>query len=49
MNICELQLLKVVARTCGHNHINQFHFDDISTFNWNIRKVIGILFTGTNP
>ncbi len=40
---------KVVARACGHDHINKFHFDDLSTFNWDIHKLTGILYAGTNP
>ena len=43
------QLLKVVARACGHDHINKFHFEDLSTFNWDIHKLTGILYAGTNP
>jgi len=42
-------LLKVVARACGHAHTNQFEFDDLSTFNWDIHKLTGINYAGVNP
>ena len=42
-------LLKVVARSCGHDHVNKFEFDDLSTFNWDIHKLTGISYAGVNP
>jgi len=42
------QLLKVVARACGHANVNQFDFNDLSTFNWDIHKLTGIHYAGVN-
>ena len=42
-------LLEVVARSCGHDHVNKFEFDDLSTFNWDIHKLTGISYAGVNP
>jgi len=41
-------LLKVVARSCGHDDVNKFQFDDLSTFNWDIYKLTGISYAGVN-
>ena len=43
------QLLRVVARACGHDDVKKFHFDDLSTYNWDIHKLTGISYAGTNP
>ncbi len=42
------QLLKVVARSCGHDHTDKFRFDDLSTYNWDIHKLTGISYAGVN-
>jgi glutamate synthase domain-containing protein 2 len=40
------ELLKVVARSCGHAHINQFNFNDLSTFNRDMHHLTGIPYAG---
>ena len=42
------KLLKVIARSCGHDHISKFKFDDLSTYNLDIHKLTGILYAGVN-
>lgn len=41
-------LIKVVARSCGHSHINQFNFNDLSTLNYEMHKLTGIPYAGIN-
>ncbi len=43
------QLLKVVARACGHDDVNKFNAEDLSTFDINIHKLTGIHYAGINP
>ena len=40
------ELIKVVARACGHSHINQFNFDDLSTYDWDMHRLTGIRYAG---
>ena len=42
------KLIKVVARACGYNDISGFNHTDLSTFDFNIHKLTGIPFAGTN-
>jgi glutamate synthase domain-containing protein 2 len=39
-------LIKVVARSCGYHHINQFNKDDLSTFDWDLYKLTGVNYAG---
>ena len=41
-------LIKVVARACGYDHINKFNFNDLSTFNQDIYKLTHIHYAGIN-
>lgn len=41
-------LIKVIARACGHDSIEKFNHNDLSTFDHNIHKLTGINFAGTN-
>lgn len=40
------ELIKVVARACGHDHIEKFNFDDLSTLNYEMHKLTGIHYAG---
>lgn len=42
------QLIQVVARACGHSHIDQFSMKDLSTYNYQMHQLTGIPFAGTN-
>jgi glutamate synthase domain-containing protein 2 len=39
-------LIKVVARACGHDDIKKFNFDDLSTFNREMHKLTDIHYAG---
>ncbi|WP_026231808.1 glutamate synthase-related protein [Neolewinella persica] len=41
-------LMKVVARSCGHDDINKFNQNDLSTFDRDIHHLTGISYAGTN-
>lgn len=42
-------LVKVVARSCGHSHVNQFSKSDLSTFDRDMHHLTGIPYAGINP
>jgi glutamate synthase domain-containing protein 2 len=39
-------LIKVVARSCGHDHVRKFNFNDLSTLNYEMHKLTGIDYAG---
>ena len=39
-------LIKVIARACGHDNISQFNQDDLSTFDWDLHKLTGVNYAG---
>jgi glutamate synthase domain-containing protein 2 len=39
-------LMKVVARSCGHDHVSKFNFNDLSTLNYDMHRFTGIPFAG---
>jgi glutamate synthase domain-containing protein 2 len=41
-----VHLMQVLARACGHNHLNQFETRDLTTFNVDISKLTGIRYAG---
>ena len=43
------ELIKVVARACGHDHISKFNQGDLSTFNHDMHRLTGIHYAGVNP
>ena len=40
------ELMKVMARACGHLHLNQFNVDDITTWKKEMSELSGIRFAG---
>lgn len=42
-------LMKVVARSCGHDDVTKFNFNDLSTLNYEMHKLTGIPYAGINP
>lgn len=42
-------LMKVVARACGHDDFTKFERSDLSTYNWDMHKLTGIPYAGINP
>jgi glutamate synthase domain-containing protein 2 len=41
-------LMKVIARSCGHDDIKKFNFNDLSTLNYEMNKLTGIQYAGVN-
>ena len=39
-------LMKVVARSCGHDDFSKFNFKDLSTLNYEMNKLTGIRYAG---
>jgi methylamine---glutamate N-methyltransferase subunit C len=39
-------LMKVIARACGHDDVAKFEFDDLSTIDFDIHKLTGIKYAG---
>ncbi len=39
-------LMKVLARACGHTHLNQFRLDDLTTFKREMAELSGVRFGG---
>ncbi len=44
-----VELMKVMARACGHSHLNKFSSDDIATFDFKLAQLSGIPFSGFDP
>ena len=42
------ELMKVVARACGHDDFAKFEFDDLSTLNYEMHKLTGIKYAGVD-
>ena len=40
------ELIKVIARSCGHDDVQKFNFNDLSTLNYEIHQLTGIRYTG---
>jgi glutamate synthase domain-containing protein 2/CDGSH-type Zn-finger protein len=43
------ELMKVMARACGHASFGQFSKDDLSTFDFELARLSGIEYSGYNP
>ena len=43
------ELVKVVARACGHDDVGKFNLNDLSTYDYDIHKLTGIAYAGVNP
>jgi glutamate synthase domain-containing protein 2/CDGSH-type Zn-finger protein len=41
-----VDLMKVMARACGHRHLQQFNRDDLATLDWSMARQSGIPFAG---
>ena len=42
-------LMKVIARSCGHHALSDFEASDLSTFNYDMHRLTGIPYAGVNP
>ena len=43
------ELIKVIARACGHDDIAKFNFNDLSTYDYDMHRLTGIPYAGVNP
>ncbi len=43
-----VSLMEVLARACGHKHLNQFNFDDLTTFKRDMTDLTGIHYGGVS-
>ncbi|VAX07396.1 Glutamate synthase [NADPH] large chain [hydrothermal vent metagenome] len=43
------ELMKVMARACGHSSLNEFNHEDIATFDLRLAQLSGIDFSGFDP
>ncbi|RMF03646.1 MAG: FMN-binding glutamate synthase family protein, partial [Chloroflexi bacterium] len=44
-----VHLMQVLARACGHSHLNQFCVDDLTTYNREMAYLTGIHYGGVTP
>jgi len=44
-----VHLMQVLARACGHGHLNQFAMDDLTTWNRDVAYLTGIAYAGVTP
>lgn len=40
------ELIKVVARACGHDDVNNFRFEDLTTIDFDMHRLTGIAYAG---
>ena len=41
-----VELMKILARACGHTHLNQLNADDLTTWKWDMAKLSGVPYGG---
>ncbi|HEX4492316.1 MAG TPA: glutamate synthase-related protein [Acidimicrobiia bacterium] len=41
-----VELMQVLARACGHSHLNQFSLDDLTSFDRNVADLAGVAYGG---
>jgi glutamate synthase domain-containing protein 2 len=44
-----VELMKILARACGHTHLNQFCFDDLTTWKEEMARLSGVAYGGVTP
>lgn len=44
-----VELMQVLARACGHSHLNQFCIDDLTTWNRDLAYLSGVQYAGVMP
>jgi glutamate synthase domain-containing protein 2 len=43
-----VDLMRVMARACGHPHLSHFNRDDLATLDWSMARLSGIPFSGVD-
>ena len=41
-----VELMQVMARACGHNHLNKFNVEDLATWREEMARLSGVRFSG---
>ena len=44
-----VELMQVMARACGHDHLNQFEKSDLASWHESIANLSGVAYSGYNP
>jgi glutamate synthase domain-containing protein 2 len=44
-----VELMKILARACGHTHLNQFTSDDLTTWKREVAYLTGVKYAGITP
>ena len=44
-----VDLMKLLARACGHTHLNQFTVEDLTTFDRELAYLSGVRYGGVTP
>jgi glutamate synthase domain-containing protein 2/nitrite reductase/ring-hydroxylating ferredoxin subunit len=44
-----VELMTVMARAAGHQHLSEFSFDDLTTFNTDMAQLTGVAYGGVSP
>ena len=44
-----VDLMKILARACGHSHLNRFAMRDLSTWQPDIARLTGVAYSGVEP
>jgi hypothetical protein len=44
-----VDLMKILARACGHTHLNQFCRDDLTTWKSEMARLSGVPYGGVGP
>ncbi|MBV7338162.1 FMN-binding glutamate synthase family protein [Chloroflexi bacterium TSY] len=44
-----IELMQVLARACGHHHLNQFSIDDLTTWHRDAAYLTGVEYSGVGP
>ena len=43
------ELMQVMARACGHHSLSEFNHNDLSTWNREMSRLSGVMFSGIQP
>jgi hypothetical protein len=44
-----VELMQVMARACGHDHLSKFNADDLTTWKREMADLSGVAYGGFNP
>ena len=44
-----VDMMKVLARACGHTHLSQFRREDLTTWNRDMAYLSGVAYGGVTP